>query len=315
MQIKNTIPFSKWRYFAYGFSILLIILAFAGTALRGGFNFGIEFKAGLSQQIKVNSPEASVEHVRAALDKTTYHFSVQPIGNPADNQFVIKASVQGGDDTNHQQLVSNAAKEKLDEAFGTGVVVVQSTDYTSPGLSNELIIQTFTYTIAAVLLILVYIWFRFKFAFAMAAIIALIHDPIFLIGLIGTFQIEVNTVTIAALLTIIGYSLNDTIVVFDRIRENIRLKRNANLFDIVDAAITQTLSRTIVSSITVLLSTVAIYIFTKGPIHDFAAIMMVGVIVGTYSSIFVAAPLMVAIAGGKAPEEKEKEKPKAETAE
>jgi preprotein translocase subunit SecF len=160
--------------------------------------------------------------------------------------------------------------------------------------------------LAAILVILLYIWFRFKFAYALAAIIALIHDPIFVLGLIGSVQMEVTTATIAVILTIIGYSLNDTIVVFDRIRENIRITPTMNMYELIDHAITQTLSRTIVSSLTVVLSMVAVYFFTTGAIQDFALALIIGVVVGTYSSIFVAAPLMVAIAGGKPPKEKEK---------
>jgi preprotein translocase subunit SecF len=194
----------------------------------------------------------------------------------------------------------------LEKAFGAGSVKVEQTEFIGPSLSGELVIQTTWIALAAILVILLYIWFRFKFAYALAAIIALVHDPIFVLGLIGTVQMEVTTATIAVVLTIIGYSLNDTIVVFDRIRENIRINPTMNMYDLIDQAITQTLSRTIVSSLTVILSMAAVYIFTEGAIQDFALALIIGVVVGTYSSIFVAAPLMVAIAGGKPPKEKEK---------
>lgn len=306
MRVKKAIPFSKYRYWAYGVSIALLITVWTGTLLQGGFNLGIDFKPGLSQTVQITASDVAIEKVRTALEASDHEFTVQPIGDAAEKKFQLRAVASEKDSkvANLQEVISEKAKTALEKTFGAGSVTVLQSEFIGPSLSNELVFQTVWIALAAVLVILLYIWFRFKFAYAIAAIIALVHDPVFIMGLVGTIQMEVTTATIAVVLTIIGYSLNDTIVVFDRIRENLRLKGGMNLYDLVDLSITETLSRTIVSSLTTIISMVAVYLFTQGAIKDFAFGLIVGVVIGTFSSIFVAAPLMVAFAGGKPPVEK-----------
>jgi preprotein translocase subunit SecF len=291
----------------YSLSVAMIVIVWVGTFFQGGFNLGIDFKPGLSETVQLGEA-VTIEKVREALKGSEHNFTVQPIGAASEHRFQLRAVAKQSEakESNLQEKLSVAAMAALEKAFGAGTVKVEQTEFIGPSLSAELVIQTTWIALAAILVILLYIWFRFKFAYALAAIIALVHDPIFVLGLIGTVQMEVTTATIAVVLTIIGYSLNDTIVVFDRIRENIRINPTLNMYDLIDLAITQTLSRTIVSSLTVILSMAAVYIFTQGAIQDFALALIIGVVVGTYSSIFVAAPLMVAIAGGKPPKEKEK---------
>jgi preprotein translocase subunit SecF len=308
MLVKKAIRFSHLRYWMYGLSVAMIVASWAGTALQGGFNLGIDFKPGLSQTVQINANTVTIEKVRDALKGSEHNFTVQPVGLDSEHKFQLRATATAAEAkvANLQEVISAKAKAALEGAFGAGSVTALQSEFIGPSLSSELVVQTAWIAFAAILVILLYIWFRFKFAYALAAIIALVHDPIFVLGWIGSVQMEVTTSTIAVILTIIGYSLNDTIVVFDRIRENIRLHQGMNMYDLIDLAITQTLSRTLVSSLTVLLSMAAVYVFTQGAIKDFAEALIIGVIVGTYSSIFIAAPLMVAIAGGKAPKEKEK---------
>jgi preprotein translocase subunit SecF len=142
-------------------------------------------------------------------------------------------------------------------------------------------------------LILLYIWFRFRLGYALAAIAAIAHDMTFMLGFIGTFQLEVSTATIAALLTVVGYSLNDTIVVFDRIRENETILRESSFENVINTSITQSLSRTVITSVTTLLAVTAIYVFATGTIEAFALKLIVGIIIGTYSSIFIASPILL----------------------
>jgi preprotein translocase subunit SecF len=308
MLVKKAIPFSRLRYWMYALSIAMIAVVWVGTFLQNGFNLGIDFKPGLSETVAISASDVSIEKVREALKSSEHNFTVQPVGVPADHRFQLRAVAKQAEakEANLQEKLSSSATVALEKVFGAGSIKVEQTEFIGPSLSSELVVQTTWIALAAILVILLYIWFRFKFAYALAAIIALVHDPIFVLGLIGSVQMEVTTATIAVILTIIGYSLNDTIVVFDRIRENIRITPTMNMYELIDLAITQTLSRTIVSSFTVLLSMVAVYFFTSGAIQDFALALIIGVVVGTYSSIFVAAPLMVAIAGGKPPKEKEK---------
>lgn len=309
MRVKNVVPFSKFRRVSYALSIGVLVAFWVATIFQGGFNLGIDFKPGLSQTVQISASSVTIEKVRAALGSSDHNFTVQPIGDAAAKTFQLRA-VANADETqvaNLQEVMSAKARSALEGTFGAGSVTVLQTEFIGPSLSDELVFQTFWLAVASVLVILLYIWFRFKFAYAIAAILSLIIDPIFIVGMVGTMQMEVTTATIAVVLTIIGYSMNDKIVVFDRIRENIRLKPSMNLYDLVDLSITETLSRTIVSSLTTILSMVAVYIFTQGAIKDFAFALIVGVVVATYSSIFIAAPLMVFFAKGKAPVEKEKE--------
>lgn len=181
----------------------------------------------------------------------------------------------------------------LEKTFGPNVVVIKQSDYVGPKFSSTLAQESISLTITALVLVLVYLWFRFKLAYGVSAISALFHDVLIMLGFIGTFRLEVNTTTIAAVLTIIGYSLNDTIVVFDRIRENTGLLRGEKFSQVVDISITQSLSRTIITSLTTLLAVLALYFFGTGPIKDFSFNLIIGIIAGTYSSIFIASPILL----------------------
>jgi len=181
----------------------------------------------------------------------------------------------------------------LEESFGNGSVVIKSSEYVGPRFSQTLAQQSFSLTLLALVLILIYIWFRFQFGYAISAIVALTHDVLVMLGFIGATQLEVSTTTIAAVLTIIGYSLNDTIVIFDRIRENEGLLQGRDIEDIINTSITQSLSRTLITSLTTLLAVTALYTFGTGAIKDFALNLIVGIIVGTYSSVFVASPMLL----------------------
>ena len=221
MLVKKAIGFSKLRYWMYGLSLAMIAVVWVGTFSQGGFNLGIDFKPGLSETVQVSAGSPTIEKVRKALDDAAINgkarrFTVQPSGDPSEHKFQLRAVATDNEakEENLQKKITDEAKASLEAAFGVGSVTALESEFIGPSLSSELVVQTSWIAISAVLVILLYIWFRFKFAYALAAIIALIHDPIFILGLIGTIQMEVTTATIAVILTIIGYSLNDTIVVF-----------------------------------------------------------------------------------------------------
>ncbi len=221
---------------------------------------------------------------------------IQVAGNQENQEFIIRLQ-----DTEGEKDFSVKANKMIVDAlgnkYGSNSVIVKQSDYVGPRFSQSIGYQSVSLTAFALALILIYIWLRFKLAYAVSAISALIHDVLVMIGIIGTFRIEVNTATIAALLTIIGYSLNDTIVIFDRIRENNDLLKEKDFFKVVNISITQSLSRTIITSLTTLLAVVAIFLFGTGVIKIFALNLMIGVIVGTYSSIFIASPILLAWIG------------------
>ena len=291
--MQRVIPFTKIRVIMAIVSIVVIVGGAAGVFLQGGFNLGIDFEAGLRQRIQVlpSVAEADTATVRDALSELG-DVQVQEIGSPADQEFTIRVQDDGTIDQ-FSQVMSERIASLLQEEFGASAVETLGTDYVGPRFSQDLTRQTILLTSLALGLILIYIWFRFRLAYAVAAIVTLLHDVVIMLGFIGTFQIEVATATIAALLTIIGYSLNDTIVIFDRIRENETLLRDSEFGIIVNTSITQSLSRTLITSLTTMLAVVAIFIFATGTIQDFALNLMVGIVVGTYSSIFVASPFLL----------------------
>lgn len=233
----------------------------------------------------------SIDAVRAALgalDKV----SIRTIGARSEQQFVIRVEVASDDDT-EMRTAQQQVRTLLADEFGDDSLIVRSTDFVGRRFSQILSRQAVWLIVVALLLIMVYVGFRFRPEYSVAALVAVAHDVLVLIGVLGTFRIEVSTATIAALLTIVGYSLNDTIVIFDRVRENVSLMRDADLRRVIDTSITQSLSRTLITSLTTLLAVVAIYVFATGPIRTFALAVIIGVIVGTYSSMYIASPIVL----------------------
>ncbi|MEE8441344.1 MAG: protein translocase subunit SecF, partial [Spirochaetia bacterium] len=207
-------------------------------------------------------------------------------------QFIIRVS-DPGDVARFSTVASRDILDSLRDGFGDDAIEELENTFVGPRFSEDLTQNTIILTSLALVVILIYIWFRFRLGYATAAITALVHDVAFMLVFIGTFQIEVSTATIAAVLTIIGYSLNDTIVIFDRIRENETIMRESGFEAIINGSITQSLSRTVITSFTTLLAVTAIYVFATGAVQLFALNMIVGVVVGTYSSIFVASPVLL----------------------
>ena len=232
----------------------------------------------------------SIDEIRDELSELG-DLQIQVVGSEDAQEFLIRLEDDGSDD--FSENASARILDLLEDEYGSGTVLVKQSDYVGPRFSADLGRSVILLVSLALALILLYIWIRFELAFAVSAIIALAHDVVLLVAIIGVTQMEVVTATVAAVLTIVGYSLNDTIVVFDRIRENRQLMRDADLKTIVNTSITQSLSRTLITSVTTLLAVLAIYIFATGQIQDFALAMIIGVVIGTYSSIFIASPVLL----------------------
>jgi len=284
----KVIQFTKIRLIMIALSIIVIGGGLAATLLRGGFNLGVDFQAGLSLRVEIDSADASTESVLASIDGT----QVQTVGAEEDSQFIVRVR-DAGEIESFSAVMSERILEALGSEFGTGSITELENNYVGPRFSEDLTRNTVLLISLAMALILLYIWFRFRLGYAVASISALIHDIAFMVVFVGAFQIEVSTATIAAILTIIGYSLNDTIVIFDRMRENERLMRESGFETIINTSISQSLSRTLITSLTTLLAVAAIYMFATGTVQLFALNLMIGVLVGTYSSIFIAAPVLL----------------------
>ena len=284
---KSSIDFLKGKYIAFITSIILIILSI-GLFFLNGLNFGIDFKGGTLIEIETQN-KIEISEVRSSLNSLLLgDVQVQEFGS--DKNLLIRIEQQQGGDQ-IQQNVLEIVKQKLTSDISE-IINFRRTEVVGPKVSGELIQSGTIAIVLAVLAMLVYIWLRFEWQFSLGAVIALLHDVILTIGVFCLTQLEFNLPIIAAILTIVGYSMNDTVVVYDRVRENLRKFRSKEITSLLNLSINETLSRTIVTSVTTLLALVSLYIFGGEVIKGFTFAMIWGVLVGTYSSIFVAAPLL-----------------------
>jgi len=269
-------------------SIIVVGIAIV-YGIFGGLALGIDFKSGISMQVAFTDTP-SREELFAALEDIG-SINLQSISN-SDNRYLIKSDT---DEQNDGDVVAARVQERLESEFGADNVEVLELLFTGPRYSQAIARRSITLTVSALLFILIYIWFRFRLRYSVSAIAALVHDVLMMIVFLGITRTELSTTTVAAILTIIGYSLNDTVVIFDRIRENTSNTRKVggDFSEITRQSIRQSLSRTIITSLTTLLAVIAIYIFSSGLVKDFALCMSFGVIVGTYSSIFIASPVLI----------------------
>jgi preprotein translocase subunit SecF len=283
---NTKIDFLRFRRIAFFFSALLLAGSVLVTAVVG-LNFGIDFRGGILLEIKTEGP-ADISGLRNDLNGLQLgEVSLQEFGAPDD--VLIRIQRQEGAEAEQQ-----AAIEIVQDVLGEGVEY-RRIEFVGPTVGGELIEAGITAVLMAMAAILVYIWFRFEWQFGVCAVAALLHDVISTIGLFALIQHEFNLATVAALLTIAGYSINDTVVVFDRVRENLRRYKKATMIEILNRSLNETLSRTIMTSVTTMLALLALYFFGGEIIRDFAFAMMWGIVIGTYSSIFIAVPLLLQV--------------------
>lgn len=385
-KMKNKIfEFTRFRYIAPFFSLAVIIVFLSLTAVKGGFNLGIDFLSGLNIRVQI-APEAFIinytgdkaasvnvysqqmvitegddfskesftfafseyDTVKKLIDgisslkgfevisngyeeasasdiiglnysmnikeegivinildkKSSSHVDIselraalapvgtsqiQVAGDPSDQEFIVRVREIG---EQSGVAISDNVNKLLQDKFGANNVIIKQSDFSGPRFSKTLSFQAIYLICFSMALMLIYIWFRFKLAYAVSSILALVHDALVMVGTIGFLQLEVDVTTIAAVLTIIGYSLNATIVIFDRVKENIILLKDKPIKLILNTSISQSLSRGVITSFTTLIAVIAIYIFGIGVIKNFAFNLIVGICVGTYSSFFIAPSLL-----------------------
>lgn len=278
------IPFIRSRYLALGASTLAVIASMVLVAVMG-LNFGIDFRGGTLIEIGTEGP-ADIADLRSRLSGLELgEVQIQSFGAPDD--VLIRVETQPGGAAAQQAVVDAVRAELGAEVEYRRVEVV------GPTVSGELIEAGILAIVLAVGMMLIYIWFRFEWQFSVGAVVALVHDVLITLGLFAVLQLEFNLSIIAALLTIVGYSMNDTVVVYDRVREKLRKYKRLPLADLLDQAVNKTLSRTVMTSLTTLLALFALYFFGGEVIRGFTFAMIWGIVIGTYSSIFVAAPLLL----------------------
>lgn len=281
----TTFDFIRFRRISFPISAALSILAIV-LFFTHGLNFGIDFRGGTLLEIQEKSGPADIAALRAKLSNLGLgEVQLQQFGGPSD--VLIRIAEQPGGDTAQQEAV-----QKVRGALGDSVEY-RRVEVVGPRVSGELLAKGLLGLIGAIGAILLYLWFRFEWQFALGAIIATVHDVIMTMGFFVISGIEFNLSSIAAILTIVGYSLNDTVVVYDRVRENMRKYKKMPLPELLDFSMNETLSRTTMTSLTVILALLALVIFGGEVIRSFTAAMTFGVLIGTYSSIFIAAPVLI----------------------
>jgi preprotein translocase subunit SecF len=282
------IDFMGKRTGAFIISGLLIIAGIVSLIVHGGPNYGIDFAGGTLIQIRFSKPVSPGE-IRESLKDVGLTGMVQRFGAEGVGEFLIRLQTTSSD----LEGLSAQIDDALAKRFGKNTFEIRRTEMVGPKVGKDLRSKGLQAIIFALIGILIYISFRFKFRFAVGAVVALAHDVLITIGVFSLANKEFSLPVLAALLTIVGYSLNDTIVVYDRIRENMGRMRREVLEKTVNISINETLSRTILTSCTTLIVVIVLFLMGGGVIHDFTFALLVGIVVGTYSSIFVASPLVV----------------------
>ena len=283
--------FTQFRRISFPISATLSIVAIT-LFFTHGLNFGIDFKGGTLMEVRAKSGTADIGSMRASLSTQGLgDVQLQQFGGPAD--VLIRVAEQPGGDAAQQEAVN-----KVRGALGDAVEY-RRVEVVGPRVSGELLAYGMVGLMLAIFAILIYLWFRFEWQFALGAMIANVHDIVLTIGFMSITQVDFDLTSIAALLTILGYSLNDTVVIYDRIREMLRRYKKMPMPQLLNESINSTLSRSIITHLTVSLALLALLLFGGHAIHSFTAVMMFGVVlVGTYTSIFIAAPILIYLGVG-----------------
>lgn len=295
---KTNIPFVKIRYYAYTLSVIIILVGIIGIVAKG-LNWSIDFTSGVAMELNLApvdtaTPALDIETLRNVLrDNGFKDAEIQRIGLMGTSHFLIKTkgSAQGTGNKIIEVITQNFPEYTKGKDIKEDVVL--SIDEVGPKVGKELRSQALFAVLLSMLLMIIYIWIRFELTFGVSAILAILHDVFCIVGIFAITGKEITIQVIAALLTLVGYSINDTIVVYDRIREDLRIYRKDPYETVFNNAMNKTLSRTVITAGTTLLTALALYFFGGTVIHDFAFAMVLGLIFGTYSSIFVASNLVI----------------------
>jgi len=285
-KISKEIKFSNFYKKMNIFSSILIFLSIL-VLLTKGLNLGVDFKGGTLIEIRTENSKITIAEIRESFLKMNLgDVTVKKFGK--ENDYLVKIEITKSDDVNFIKSIN----DKLSADLGS-VINFRRVENVGPKVSNELLragLLAITLSLAAML---IYIWIRFEWQFSLGAIIALMHDVIITVGIFSFLSYEVNLSIVAAVLTIVGYSMNDTVVIFDRVRENLKKYSSKTINEISNLSINETLSRTIITSLTTLLALLSIFFFGGKILHGFSFAMILGVIFGTYSSIFIANPILI----------------------
>ena len=283
---KKIIPFNNF-YKIFNLTSSILILISILLLFFKGLNYGVDFKGGTLIEIRTSNNSISISDLRKSFNKMNLgDISVKEFG--IKNDFIVKFEKKINDKEN---TIDNIKKD-LSSLIGNSFEF-RRVESVGPKVSSELLKSGIIAIALSLCAMLIYIWIRFEWQFSIGAILALFHDVILTLGIFSLFSLEINLSIVAAVLTIVGYSMNDTVVIFDRVRENLKKFSDIRIFDLTNISINETLSRTIITSITTLLALVSIYVFGGEILKGFSLAMILGVIFGTYSSIYIANPILI----------------------
>ncbi len=283
------LPFMRFKSICFFGSIAAMVVSLAIIGVFG-FNYGVDFKGGTMVEVQSKSGPADISELRSRLGKLGLgDVQVQTFGEPTD--VLIRVEQQVGADPKDAEVKQQEALKKVVTALGDGFTQ-RRVEVVGPAVSAELRMTGIIAVLCSILAIIAYVWFRFEWQFAMGTVIALFHDVLIVAGIFSFFQLEFDLSIVAALLTILGYSVNDTVVVSDRIRENLRKYKRMGLNELLNLSINETLSRTILTGTTTIVVLAVLFVVGGAVIHNFSLAMLLGVLIGTYSSIFIAAPVL-----------------------
>ena len=284
----RTFYFNKYYKSANILSLILIIISVIFLIFKG-LNYGVDFKGGTLIELRVHDKNISISNVRDSFNSLNLNgVNVKKFGNQTD--YIIKFQNK---DVKNPEFV-NEIKQNLKNSSGYDFSF-RRVENVGPKVSSELLKSGIIAIALSLFAMLFYIWVRFEWQFSIGAIMALFHDVIVTLGIFSIFSLEINLSIVAAVLTIVGYSMNDTVVIYDRVRDNLKKYSNIQIFELTNISINETLSRTIITSITTLLALVSIYVFGGEILKGFSFAMILGVFFGTYSSIYIACPLLVSL--------------------
>ena len=282
----TNIQFNKFYKFFNTLSLVLIIISFFLLVFKG-LNYGVDFKGGTLIELRTSKDNSNISKIRDSFNQMNLgDVTVKQFGNETD--FIIKFEKRSSNDPNFIKNIKN----KLSSSIGIDFDF-RRVENVGPKVSSELLRSGIIAICLSLAAMLIYIWIRFEWQFSLGAIAAIFHDVIITLGIFSLFSLEINLSIVAAVLTIVGYSMNDTVVIFDRVRENLKKYSDIKIFELTNISINETLSRTIITSITTLLALFSIYIFGGEILKGFSLAMILGVIFGTYSSIYIANPILV----------------------
>lgn len=287
MNNEKIIDFMGWRNFA-AIGSLLLVLASLGSLFSNGLDMGLDFTGGTELEVRFDqAPE--IQSIRRTVAAAGFNNAVV-VNFGAETDVLVRLPGEAVASAGEQNRITNALLESLRQKAGSPVTLL-STNYVGPQVGDDLRDQGGVAMIVALLGVMLYVAMRFQFKFSVGAVVALMHDVIITVGLFSLFHWDFDLTVLAAILAVIGYSINDTIVVFDRIRENFRKLRQCSPIEVINVSLTQTLARTVVTGLTTLLVLVALYVFGGETLRGFSLALIIGIVVGTYSSIYIASAI------------------------